>query len=140
MRATRGTWAQVEAGQYIQDLNQKIWRVDRISSDRVRVSDSDGNKVDIIRPDGGRVVRILWPTEEEARYTLASALEARVLYSVDREGQYHVPQVDCMDEAQLSWHLLHFHHLDPQGLDLAAMLKAHAESRDGGVHDHNEER
>jgi hypothetical protein len=79
MHATRGSWAFVEVGGYIRDKNNVTWRVERLSADRAVLVDRAGRTVEIERPPAERHVTMLEPTEEEARYTLAKALGARVV-------------------------------------------------------------
>jgi hypothetical protein len=127
MRETRGVWAEVQTHSYIKDRNGKTWRVDKISSNRVRLVDRDGKQVDIARPPAGREVDLFEPTEEEARYTLASALGARILATRDLEGDYKAPLPETWDEAAARWHLDRFHRIYPGSEATLAELR--------GIHD-----
>ena len=86
MEETRGTWGEVQVYSYIRDRNNKTWRVDKLSNTRVRLSDREGRQLDILRPHGSRDVTMLIPSDEEAKFTLAAALGARVLASRDVDG------------------------------------------------------
>ena len=137
MLAARGSWAEVQAGTYIKDKNDKTWYVDRISNNRVRLRDRAGAEVDIRRPPDEREVEMLWPTDGEARYTLAKALGAVVYASKDQDG-YHCPDDVCWDLEAARWHLHRFHRIDSSHLDLDEIRKLHLTDEAPVPHDHTE--
>lgn len=140
MEAARGSWADVEACNYIKDLNDKTWRVEKISDNRVRLRDSEGKSVDIVRPPDGREVTILVPTEGEARYTLAKALGARVLACRTVEGDYSCPEPATWDLHDAIWHMQRFHRLPVDGLSLDQIKALHEGETDPPIpHKHLEE-
>jgi hypothetical protein len=140
MHATRATWGEVEPRTYIQDRNGKIWRVDMLSNDRARLIDSDGKQVDIVRPLPGREVMILSPTVEEARYTLASALGARVLAIKDDNGKYACPPPSSWTIEEARWHMDRFHRSHTQGMSVDQIRTVHEADDDPAVpHTHMRE-
>lgn len=139
MEATRGSWADVEDHSYIKDLNEKTWRVERSTDKRVRLVDRDGTKVDILRPPPTREVTILVPTDEEARYTLAKALGARVLASRDVDGNYFAPPAETWDLESARWHMSRFHRVDVGDMGLEDIQSLHLSSEPTCPHEHTEE-
>lgn len=139
MEATRGTWADVEDGTYIKDLNNKTWRVDKSTEVRVRLVDRDGKKVDLLRPPGEREVTILAPSEEEARYTLAKALGAQVLASRDEAGHYRTPLTWSWTLAAAQWHMSRFHRIDVGDMRLNDIRELHETSEATCPHEHTED-
>jgi hypothetical protein len=140
MRAARGSWGAVEAGSYIQDKNSKTWRVDRISATRVRLIDRDGTQVDIMRPPDGRELIVLEPTEEEARYTLAKSLGARVLSSRAIDGPYLCPPADGWDLDAARYHMQRFHRIAADGMSLDQVRARHDADDEPAVgHEHTED-
>jgi hypothetical protein len=139
MEATRGSWADVEDNVYIKDLNGKLWRVLRSTDIRVRLVDRDQKVVDLLRPPGEREVTIMVPTEEDARYTLAKALGARVLASRDAEGYYRTPLPETWDLESARWHMSRFHRVDASGLELADIRALHRASQPTCQHEHTED-
>jgi hypothetical protein len=138
MQPTRGSWGEVQVFSYIQDRNGKTWRVDKLSTTRVRLSDRDGRQVDILRPTPAKPVTIFIPTDEEARFTLAAALGARVMASRDVTGEYHCTSPDAWDLDVAKWHMHRFHREDCDHLELSEILARH-EGDDAPVpHDHLE--
>lgn len=139
MEATRGSWSDVEQHSYIKDLNNKTWRVVRASATRVRLVDRDGTHVDLLRPPASRAVTILMPTDEEARYTLAKALGARVLASRDAEGKYFAPMPETWDLDCARWHMSRFHRVDTGDLTLEEIKQLHRTSEPTCQHTHTED-
>lgn len=139
MEATRGSWADVEDNSYIKDLNNKTWRVIRSTDSRVRLKDRDGKIVDLLRPPGEREVTILEPTDEEARYTLARALGARVLASRDAAGNYFTPTPMTWDLESARWHMSRFHRVDCSELGLHEIRELHETSEPTCEHTHTED-
>lgn len=139
MEATRGSWADVQQHSYIKDLNNKTWRVVRATADRVRLIDRDGKNVDLLRPPGNRPVTLLQPSEGDARYTLAKALEARVLASRDAEGYYRAPLPETWDLPSAKWHMSRFHRVDTGDLSLEEVRALHDSSEPTCQHEHTEE-
>lgn len=140
MEATRGSWADIEDGVYIRDLNNKTWRVERSTANRVRLIDRDDTRVDIVRPPGEREVTILVPTEEEARYTLAKALGAVVLASKDDDGNYFAPPAETWPDLEVArWHMSRFHRIDCSDLTLAEVQELHETSEPTCPHKHTED-
>lgn len=137
MEAARGSWAEVQAGTYIKDRNDKTWYVALLSDDRVRLRDRDGAEVDIRRPPGDREVEMLWPTDGEARYTLASALGA-MLYAVKDRSGYHCPDPGCWDLGAAVWHMNRFHRVEVSHLSLAEIQAMHLTDDGPVAHDHSE--
>jgi hypothetical protein len=137
VEASRGRWADVEDFSYIQDLNGKTWRVELCSHDRVRLIDRAGTEVDIVRPPSGREVTILVPSEEEARYTLARALGARVLASRSN-GEYSCPDPSTWDLGAARWHMERFHRIDCRSMELNEILAVHHGDEPVVPHDHLE--
>jgi hypothetical protein len=139
MEATRGSWADVEDNIYIRDLNGKTWRVVRSTPERVRLVDREGKHVDLLRPPGKRELTILVPTEEEARFTLARALGARVLASRDAEGNYRAPLPETWDLESARWHMSRFHRVDTTDLTLEEIRELHGTSEPTCPHEHTED-
>jgi len=139
MEATRGSWADVEDNTYIRDLNNKTWRVERSTDIRVRLIDRDGKRVDLLRPPGEKEVTILRPTEEEARYTLARSLGARILASRDEEGNYFAPMPETWDVESARWHMSRFHRVDVSHLGLDDIRQLHKTSEPTCAHQHTED-
>lgn len=139
MEATRGSWADVEDNVYIKDLNGKVWKVVRSTSARVRLQDRDNKVVDLLRPPGKREVTIMVPTEEEARYTLARALGARLLASRDAEGNYRAPKPETWDLESARWHMSRFHRVDVGDLLLEEIRELHETSDPTCPHEHTED-
>lgn len=139
MQEARGTWGEVQVLSYIRDKNGKTWRVDRLSSTRARLSDREGNEIDILRPPATREVAMLIPTEEEARFTLAAALGARVLASRDSGGHYECPAPSTWDLDTARWHMERFHRVECEDRTLETLLEMH--TKDTGppvIHKHTE--
>jgi hypothetical protein len=139
MEATRGSWADVDDNAYIKDLNGKLWRVLRSTDSRVRLIDRDQKVVDLLRPPGEREVTLLIPTEEDARYTLAKALGARVLASRDADGYYRAPPPETWDIESARWHMSRFHRVDTSNLMLEEIREMHETSEPTCQHDHTED-
>lgn len=139
MEATRGSWADVEDNVYIRDLNGKTWRVVRSTDTRVRLQDRDKKVIDLLRPPGKREVTILVPTEEEARFTLARALGARILASRDAEGNYRAPLPETWDLESARWHMSRFHRVDVSDLQLEEIRELHETSEPTCTHEHTED-
>jgi hypothetical protein len=139
MEATRGSWADIEDNSYIKDLNGKTWCVIRSTDKRVRLKDRDGKTVDLLRPPGERAVTILLPTDEEARYTLAKALGARVLASRDAAGNYFAPPPMTWDLESARWHMSRFHRTDCGDLTLNEIRELHETSEPTCEHTHTED-
>ena len=141
MLETRGTWGEVQVYSYIRDRNGKTWRVDKITPTRARLVDRAGTQVDILRPHGSREVSMLVPTDEEARFTLAAALGARVLASRDVDGNYSCPSPTVWDLDTATWHMERFHRHDcGSGETLEELLALHAADTDPPVkHTHQED-
>jgi len=138
MEATRGSWADVEDDSYIRDLNGKTWRVEKSTETRVRLIDREKKVVDLLRPPGEREVTILSPTEEEARYTLAKALGARILASRDAEGKYRAPMPMSWDLEVARWHMSRFHRVDCSDMGLNDIRELHETSEPTCPHEHTE--
>lgn len=139
MEATRGSWADVEEHVYIRDLNGKTWRVERASDRRVRLIDRDGKRVDMLRPPDSKEVTLIAPTAEEARYTLAKALGARLLASRDEDGNYFAPMPETWDLESAQWHMSRFHRVDTQSLSLEQIKALHESSDATCPHLHTED-
>lgn len=139
MEPTRGSWADVEDNVYIRDKNGKTWKVVRSTESRVRLIDRDDKIVDLLRPPGHREVTFLVPTEEEARFTLAKALGARVLASRDAEGHYRAPLPETWDLEQARWHMSRFHRIDVGDLTLEEIREMHETSDPTCEHEHTED-
>ena len=137
MQSARGSWADVQAGTYIKDRNDKTWYVLMLSDDRVRLRDRSGTEVDIRRPIPTREVEMLWPTDGEARYTLQSALGAMLLATKDETG-YHCPKSDCWDLSAARWHLHRFHRIDATDMSLDEIKAVHLTDHGPVDHDHTE--
>jgi hypothetical protein len=139
MEAARGSWADVEDNVYIKDLNGKVWRVARSTPTRVRLIDRDEKTVDLLRPPGTRAVTFMVPTEEEARYTLAKALGARILASRDADGNYRAPKPETWDLESARWHMSRFHRIDTGDLSLDEIRELHETSEPTCPHEHTED-
>lgn len=137
MEAARGSWADVQAGTYIKDRNDKTWYVLMLSDDRVRLRDRQGLEVDIRRPPATREVEMLWPTDGEARYTLQAALGA-ILYATKDALGYHCPEPACWDLDAARWHMHRFHRVDVSHLGLAEIRDMHLTDNGPVAHDHSE--
>jgi hypothetical protein len=139
MEATRGSWADVEEHVFIRDLNGKMWRVERASEARVRLIDRDGKRVDMLRPPPDREVTLIQPTIEEAKFTLAKALGARLLASRDEDGNYFAPMPETWDLESARWHMSRFHRVDVQSLSLEQIRELHTTSEPTCPHEHTED-
>ena len=140
MEETRGTWGELQSYSYIKDRNGKTWRVDKLSADRVRLVDRDGTEVDVQRPPHSRSVAILLPTEEEARFTLAAALGAKILATRTRDGAYTCPPIAEQDLDGARWHVERFHREDCSNHTLEEILAFHEADLDVPVkHTHLED-
>ena len=138
MESTRGRWGEVEDNVYIRDLNGKTWRVVRSTEKRVRLEDRERKTIDLLRPPGNREVTILVPTEEEARFTLAKALGARILASRTPDGRFYAPKPDVWDLDQAQWHMSRFHRVDTGDLSLEEIRQLHETSEPTCQHEHVE--
>jgi hypothetical protein len=139
MEATRGSWADVEDNLYIRDLNGKTWRVEKSTETRVRLVDRANKRVDLLRPPGTKEVTILVPTDDEARFTLAKALEARVLATRDGDGRYFAPPPETWDLDAARWHMSRFHRVDCSDLKLDEIRVLHETSEATCPHEHTED-
>lgn len=144
MDATRGSWGLVEHGLYVRDKNQKTWRVEQISTDRVRLVDRHGTELDIRRPPDNQHVTILRPTEEEVRFTMAKALGARILgVRGNGDGSYKCPSDWAFDLAATLWHLDRFHRITVdrvEDVNLPKLVALHDADHDPAVpHEHTED-
>lgn len=139
MEAARGSWADVEDQSYIQDLNGKTWRVEKSTEKRIRLVDRAGKHVDLLRPPASREVTILQPTEEEARFTLAKALGARIMATRTEAGEYFAPPDNTWDLDSARWHMSRFHRIDCGGLELAEIQELHKTSDPTCPHEHTED-
>jgi len=139
MEAARGSWADVEDNVYIKDLNGKVWRVLRSTEKRVRLIDRDEKTVDLLRPPGNREITFMVPTEEEARYTLAKALGARLLASKDAKGNFFAPLPETWDLESAQWHMSRFHRVDPGDMSLEELRELHETSTPTCEHTHTED-
>lgn len=139
MEPARGSWADVEDNVYIRDKNGKVWKVVRSTDTRIRLIDRDSKIVDLLRPPGTREVTFMVPTEEEARYTLAKALGARVLASRDAEGKYRAPLPETWDLESAVWHMSRFHRVDVNHLTLEEIRELHETSDPTCPHEHTED-